>query len=205
MASDMVEAGIVPGPEFHDLVERPQCQVVSLLPPVDSDHAHQGKRLPLDRQGTSVVRQGPFVVALARVGISSDGKREGARLYTDGLAEIFDGSVGFACMLITSATPCIRSCEARSSLRVFGDVRRTRLDYVSRAANERAVAGCLWPLGRLGVRADSEQCGDQAEGCDPTQCEEPSSDFTMFSHITLASANSIIVLSRKNSSLSTPA
>ena len=32
-----------------------------------------------------------------------------------------------------------------------------------------------------------------------------SSDLTMFSHIALASPNSIIVLSRKNSSLSTPA
>ena len=37
------------------------------------------------------------------------------------------------------------------------------------------------------------------------QCAEPSSALTMFSHITLASANSIMVLSRKNSSLSTPA
>ena len=43
------------------------------------------------------------------------------------------------------------------------------------------------------------------DGADAAQCEEPSSALTMFSHITLASANSIMVLSRKNSSLSTPA
>ena len=45
----------------------------------------------------------------------------------------------------------------------------------------------------------------EEDGAVGAQCAEPSSAFTMFSHITLASANSIMVLSRKNSSLSTPA
>ena len=89
----------------------------------------------------------------------------------------------------------------------YGTLRRL-LDhgFVDAHALESAGQGNRAVDRHLPGELEIERAADvEEDGTIPCQCDEPSSDFTMLSHIALASANSIMVLSRKNSSLSTPA
>ena len=96
------------------------------------------------------------------------------------------------------------------------DVRREGRDRPVRSLLDRRLVDpqALKPAGRgdgavqrhFAREFEVDRAADvEQDGAVAAQCDEPSSAFTMFSHIALASANSIMVLSRKNSSLSTPA